>query len=409
MMLSHRLFFVLLSALIVPCISSAQNKENGLFGKLEVPIGQSMKVYLAKISSPDKFYTSAPRLIIGSTTIDSTGHFQFPDFNELDPRYAYRITVVDKNDTPAKLVRDFESNNYLFLINEGHSVYVEGNAGKLSESYSPKPIKCSDLAFLRVRDIEAKTAVFLRELRKQFAEIKNADEKRTELREKLKSRMMAYFFDKVAPPVKSMIGVMDYDPRITSYLLATLDHNVNFRDDVKAFTPVVQNMKAAGYANHPYVKWWDEKLYALINDLPTGSKFSEFTLPDINGDTIALYDLESELFLIDFWASWCSPCREENRETVLPLYNKYRDKNFEVISISMDDARENWKSAVESDRLPWLQLSDLLGKKSSLWGEYKVEKLPTNFLLNGEFEIVAKDLRGEALEKFVGDYFENRD
>lgn len=122
-----------------------------------------------------------------------------------------------------------------------------------------------------------------------------------------------------------------------------------------------------------------------------------FTLPDTSGRPVKLTGFKKKYILIDFWASWCMPCRAEN-PNVLKAYQAFKDAGFTVIGISLDNDGKNWKKAIREDQLPWTQLSDLKGWKSDLAGALGIQAIPSNFLINASGEIVAKDLREEALE-----------
>jgi len=113
---------------------------------------------------------------------------------------------------------------------------------------------------------------------------------------------------------------------------------------------------------------------------------------------IALSSFKGKYVLLDFWASWCGPCRAEN-PNVLKAYNEFKDKNFDVFAVSLDDKKENWLKAVKDDAMPWTQVSDLKGWKNQAAGMYAITAIPQNFLINPDGKIVASNLRGEALVK----------
>ena len=126
----------------------------------------------------------------------------------------------------------------------------------------------------------------------------------------------------------------------------------------------------------------------------------DFTLNDTEGESVTLSSLLGKGYLlIDFWASWCGPCRMEN-PNVVEAYNKYHAKGFEVIGISLDGGNvEDWKKAIIEDNLPWINVLDYTNGKSEVTKSYVVQSIPTNFLLDKEGKIIAKNLRGEALKE----------
>lgn len=128
-----------------------------------------------------------------------------------------------------------------------------------------------------------------------------------------------------------------------------------------------------------------------------GSDAIEFTQTDTTGKPVSLNSFRGKYVLVDFWASWCKPCRMEN-PNVLTAYNKFKDKNFTVLGVSLDRAREPWIQAIKDDGLAWTQVSDLKYWNNEVARKYKIESIPQNFLIDPNGKIVGKNLRGPDLE-----------
>ena len=136
-----------------------------------------------------------------------------------------------------------------------------------------------------------------------------------------------------------------------------------------------------------------------------GAKAPEISLPTPEGGVLTLSSLKGDYVLLDFWASWCRPCRIEN-PNVVRMYNQFRGKNFEILGISLDRTHQDWVTAIEQDALAWKHVSDLkyFGSQAAL--DYQVQAIPATFLLDPEGIILAKDLRGENLRSKLESIFE---
>jgi peroxiredoxin len=169
-----------------------------------------------------------------------------------------------------------------------------------------------------------------------------------------------------------------YNPRVSQLdsLYRMLDSNVR----VSYFGRDIQNTLEK------------EKLTAIGNPAPG------FTLNDVDGKPVSLTTSKGKYTLLDFWASWCGPCRQEN-PSVVKAFHRFHEKGFDVFGVSLDTDKSKWIAAIKKDGLDWTQVSDLQGWKTSVVSQYGIKGIPMNYLLDKNGIIVAKGLRGEDLDK----------
>lgn len=135
----------------------------------------------------------------------------------------------------------------------------------------------------------------------------------------------------------------------------------------------------------------------LLKKSRIGTQMTDFIQADTSGKPVKFSSFKGKYILVDFWASWCGPCRAEN-PNILKAYNAYKDKGFTVVGISLDNKAANWKKAIRDDKMPWTQLSDLKGWKNDVSTDFGIESIPSNLLIDPSGKIIARDIRGAMLE-----------
>lgn len=172
----------------------------------------------------------------------------------------------------------------------------------------------------------------------------------------------------------------------------------NYKEAAELYTAIASELKTTDKA---------KEIEAHIKNLDVtqvGKPFVDFTMNDAQGKAVQLSSYKGKYVLLEFWASWCGPCRAEN-PNLREQYAKFKDKGFNILGVSLDDKEDRWKKALEKDNLPWTQVSDLKGWHNSAAIQYGVRAIPANFLISPEGKIIARDLRGEALNAKLSEIF----
>ncbi len=203
------------------------------------------------------------------------------------------------------------------------------------------------------------------------------------------------------------VSIVEKDPSnaVNFSVLQTL----NLRDDLPLFIKVRDGLANrmqgnAFFDNLAEAVAKQEKAAQLESLLSAGSPAPEISLPDPSGKVVNLSSLRGNYVLIDFWASWCKPCRVEN-PNVVKMYDRYKNKNFEIYSVSLDRDRGQWEQAIAADGLKWVHVSDLQFWQSAAAQLYNVQSIPFTVLVDPDGNIVDTNLRGQALESKLAQIF----
>jgi peroxiredoxin len=183
------------------------------------------------------------------------------------------------------------------------------------------------------------------------------------------------------------------DKNISAFMWATIMQVVDSTDRVeKSFQSLTPNVQQSFYGKYLAGRIADTKIGKV------GTAALDFTQADTTGNPVALSSFKGKYVLVDFWASWCGPCRQENPNLVV-AFDKFKGKNFTVLGVSLDNNRDRWLKAIADDQLKWTHVSDLKYWQNEVALKYKIQSIPQNILVDPNGVIVARNLRGEELQE----------
>ena len=371
---------VSVSLLLVAC--GGKTGKNGSFqlnGTLTNAVGGEV-VYLEELAPGAK-------MVIDSATIDDKGNFSFTNANP-DAGF-YRVKATEQNfamlvlDSGQKvtLTGDYKNlgNSYKTEGSEGTKIFLEFNA--LGREIQQRTDSMQQAFQALVGTVKMDTAR-MDSLNKVFGDIYNKiidayQERFSDLVTKNKSSLAVLAGIQQLNPAKYLSLYKEVDVALTAKYPKS-KYLANLKKDIASFE--AQSQKA--------------------NKLAIGSVLPDFTLTTPDGKPLALSSFKGKVVMVDFWASWCGPCRKEN-PNVLAMYKKLHAKGFEIFGVSLDDDKDKWLGAIKADGLIWNHASDLKGWDCAVAKQFGIDGIPFTILLDKQGKIIDKGLRGKELEAKV--------
>ncbi|SFC19231.1 Peroxiredoxin [Parapedobacter composti] len=330
---------------------------------------------------------------ISDSTIVTNGTFQFRGAVS-EPSYSRMI--FDHQGQGKYMIQNIGDRLYFYVGNENYHIAITDSLHNAAITGSPMHAEYTAFlnevggCFIAIMDEAGKTAASIPQSDPQYNEkmtaLRNkydkilADRRLKEL-EFAKNNPNSIFSAEALRDVANGHPLSEIEP-----VLASLSEEVRNLSTAKQLAARIQA----------------EKTIQIGNIAP------DFTQPDINGQPVSLSDYRGRYVLVDFWASWCAPCRAENPNLV-KAYEAYKDKGLEVLGVSLDSksGRDAWLKAIEKDGLPWVHVSDLKGWSNAVAVLYGVRGVPQNYLIDPEGRIVASNLRDERLHTVLAEILGN--
>lgn len=316
-------------------------------------------------------------VIVDTAFIDVQGQFQFEG----------------KFTSPEIARISFSPGNALWLVIDAAEIEVQADAENLQHAYQVTGSEESSL-FKELMNAEQEYLRAFSDLEKRFKAAQNSG----------KADSVFYYQEKYLNLMTAFAAQKkDFVRRHPDSFVASYAAYAMIGEEEDEF---LDSMLVAFNGKIP-----DSKYVQLLNQrrgdastISVGSIAPEINLPQPDGKPFSSSSLRGKYVLLDFWASWCKPCREEN-PNVVKLYERYHKKGFDILGISLDESKERWTEAIEKDGLPWHHVSDLKGLNSAAIQLYDVQAIPMTVMLDREGRIVALNLRGQALGEKLEELF----
>jgi peroxiredoxin len=354
-------------------LASCGNKDNngGFELKGNFSNGKGEMLYLEKLSAEQP-------VVIDSVALDENGDFEFQNYS---PKIGfYRIRVTPQNFA-------------MLVLDSADKVKVSGNITDLGNTYKVEGSEETTL-FLRYNEMSKSRDLRLDSLNKAFQSIMETSKMDAARMDSVSRLFEAPYNAIVNSANEEMIEKLKKNTEMYASLMAiqALDPD-RYADIYKA----VDQGLIKKYPNERNVKMFHNVVLSMLSTA-IGQPAPEIELETPEGKELALSSLKGKVVLIDFWASWCGPCRKE-MPNVVKAYAKFKNKGFEIFGVSLDQDKARWIEAIQKDGITWPQVSDLKQWQSSVVRQYNIQGIPYTVLLDREGNILAKNLRGEELEK----------
>lgn len=364
----------IIAAIAILALTGCSEEKKGSFelkGTLSDSKGEM--IFLEKLTNPQP-------VLVDSVILDEKGNFEFKNYT---PKIGfYRIKTSAQNFA-------------MLVLDSADKVMVTGSVKDLGNTYKAtgSPETTLFIEYNELHKINQKQLDSLNQAFQGIMQTLKMDSLRMDSLSKIfqapYESIMSKYNEQVAEKVKantsmyaSIMAIQGMDPEKYSDVYKSLDKGLGTK-----------------YPNDKTVRMFHEVVNKMLSTT-NGQEAPDIILPSPEGKEIALSSFRGKVVLIDFWASWCGPCRKE-MPNVVKAYAKFKDKGFEIYGVSLDQDKDRWVEAIKKDGITWPQVSDLKYWNSDAAKVYGVQGIPYTVLLNKEGKIIGKGLRGAELEKAI--------
>ena len=364
-------------------------------GTIRMSAGWKPVVYLVQPRYFSEIAASYTGVLVDSVAIDAGGHFAFSRLRLDNEKTFFQICLQPTGSRfPNQLLDDDpETANYMPLVlQKGTSLDIEASADRLQATFSIKQVSEENRLLLHLRDIRRRAH---REQKAGLSAEVHTDEAALLEHEAALSRFrqpLMAFADTCSVLWPALVAVRWVSPagdfeRVPEFLFGQCQ---KWQEKTPGNPWAAQLCQAGDPGKLPVL---------------TGDTVPDYALPMATGDTLILHTLlGSRLTVLDIWASWCAPCRRENREVLAPLWGQYREKGLQIIGYSIDSSPAPWEAAIAKDGAAWPHASHLSGDTTPFLEALRITTIPANFILDDRGKVLAKNLHGEALKSFVDNF-----
>ena len=386
--LTAQLLLILTILLCQGCNAPAQSP---ISGHIEMHPEWKPIIYLVQPRSFSEIASNYLGIVIDSIVISADGKFAFENIKFTTESALLQLVIQKKGARFANYLADEipgEANYMLLLFIKSNEIKIEADAAAFQKSFSiAQPSSCNE-AILSLRTIRLNA----------FDVLQSETGEETEADSMLIEKEDAY-----RRYAQAMMDFADTTQCIEAAMLAIrwISPTGDFERIPEFVTSQCQKWKEKEpghpYSNQLCVAADKNKLPVMVGDI-----IPDYLLPLVSGDTTRLSKiLGTRLTLVDIWASWCAPCRKENKMVLAPLYDAYQAKGFQIIGYSIDNSLHAWNEAITKDKITWKQASHLSGDSTPFLEALHISTIPANFILDAEGNVIAKNLFGKDLTDFV--------